>query len=111
MSAVTVYSFTPSGAGRLIVTCRYDAQRIAGTSSDWASGGTFIRGRAYITQNGVTTFGAARGITSTRASYTVTMMADVVAGLQVDCGLDGYTGGLISGQFWDIHVKVELIKR
>lgn len=111
MSAVTVYTFTPSAAGRLIVTCRYDALWTAGTTSDWASGGNYIRGRAYVDQGGTFSVGAARGMTNARASYTVTMITDVVAGVSLSCGLDAQAGGFISANFWDIHVKVELIKR
>jgi hypothetical protein len=108
--SVTTYTFTPSAAGKLIVTCRYDGQ-LGFSGSDWSSSGNFIRGRAYVTQSGATTYGASRGLTSARASYTVTMIADVVAGVSVQCGLEAQVGGLVTGTFWDIHVKVELIKR
>ena len=110
MTAVTTHTFTPDAAGTLSVSITYDAQRTAG-GTDWASGGTFMRGRAYVTQSSSTTYGNARGLTSTRMTHECLLQVAVIAGAEVTWGLDASVGGVISADFWDIHCKRELIKR
>lgn len=111
MAVVTTYTFTPAVAGRLTVHINYDAQRTS-TGVNWGGGSaTYVRGRPYVTQDGVTVYGAERGTTDVRASYSLSLTTDVAAGLPVDCGLDAYMSGLVSGSFWSVNVRVELIKR
>lgn len=110
MSAVTTYTFTPAAAGKLTVTVKYDAQRTS-AGNNYGGTGAYVRGRAYVKQNGTTVYGHERGTTDVRASYAVSMTTDVAAGQEVECGLDGYLNGIVSASFWSINVRVELIKR
>lgn len=79
--ALATLSFTPRSSGKLlvIVDCR---MTITG-GSDW---GTAYTSRVFCTQNGVTTYGNNKNAAS--GAWMCQGIFDVVAGLQVDCGLN-----------------------
>lgn len=99
-------TFTPSAAGRLIVTVTYEAEGASGSA--W---GAAYRGRTFCTQGGTTTYGEEAGIANARAAYTVRGVFNVVAGQPVDCGLWGAISGAVSATFWNINITWELVKR
>lgn len=99
-------SFTPSVAGRVLVTVTFEAE--GGSGSAW---GASYKARAFLTQSAVTTLGDAAGVSNARATGVVRGVFDVVAGAAVECGLWGAISGAVDADFWNIKVTAELIKR
>ena len=99
-------TFTPDAAGTLVVTVTYDARGNSG--SDW---GASYSTAAFCTQDAVTEYGDAKGMSSTRASQTVRGVFDVVAGSSCEIGLYGTISGAVTATWWDVHITAELIKR
>lgn len=99
-------TFTPSAAGRLIVTVTYEAEGASGSA--W---GAAYRAKTFCTQSATTTYGEEAGISNARAAYTVRGVFNVVAGQPVECGLWGVISGAVAATFWNINVTWELVKR
>jgi hypothetical protein len=108
MASGTVKSvtFTPAVAGKVLVTCDYEAAGVSGGEF----GGNY-HGKVFLTQNSVTTYSEARGMRTTRAAYSITYVFDVVAGLSVTCGLFGECLGATSCSFWNARITAVMIKR
>lgn len=104
----TVHSvtFTPDVAGKVLVTCTFEAQGQSG--SNWGAG---FNARAFALQGGTTTLGDPAGISTTRSTGTVRGVFDVTAGTSVECGLYGQISGAVGVTFWNIKVTAEHIKR
>ena len=99
-------TFTPDAAGTLVVTVTYDAKGTSG--GDW---GASYSTKPFCTQSSVTTYGDARGMSTTRANQTVRGVFDVVAGSSCEVGIYGAIGGAVAATWWDIHITAEVIKR
>lgn len=106
MSGLASLSFIPAVAAKVIVTINFSAQGSA--SIDF--GGAYVS-KAFMIQNGVTTFGNAIPMGNTRASQTIKHIFDVVAGTTVECGLTGVITGAVAASWWDISITAEVIKR
>ena len=103
---VNSVSFTPSGAGTLIVTCTFSGQRTLG--SDWGAGAFY---KPFFTQSGNTIYGDSQAMSTSRIAYTSRFQFAVAAGSSVQCGLFGGVTGASACSFWDTQVTAELIKR
>lgn len=99
-------SFTPDAAGKLIVTATYSCKGTSG--ADWGS--AFVT-KVFCTQDGVTTYGDAIPMTTTRTPQTARYAFDVDAGLAVECGIYGDISGAVSADWYDVTLTAELIKR
>lgn len=97
---------TPSAAGRLVVVVTFDSQISVG--SDWGSG---VRSSAFCTQNGNTVYGELIPTSTTRQSQALRAVFDVVAGLSCEYGLYATLSGAVTGNWWNVNVAAELIKR
>lgn len=99
-------TFTPSRAGRLVVTVTFEAQGASGSA--WGS--SYVA-KAFCTQSATTTYDEPTALDNNRAQYTVRGVFDVVGGASVECGLWCAISGAVSADFWNVNVNRELIKR
>lgn len=97
---------TPGAAGRLVVVVTFDSQISVG--SDWGSG---VRSRVFCTQDGSTVYGEYAPMSTTRQSQALRAVFDVVAGEECEYGLRGELSGAVTGNWWNVNIAAELIKR
>lgn len=110
MSNIKAVTFTPDADCHVIVTALYECLRTtAGT--DWSTSGNTGRSRAYVTQNGATVYGDDRYMSGVRGAQGVQVRVDCAGGLEVVCGLDGQVTGLVTCQWFNVQVQVEVKKR
>lgn len=97
--------FTPDADCRVIVTATFNAQS---SGSDFGSNALY---KAFLTQNGVTTYGQELRLSSARVPYVCRSEFTAVAGLLAEAGLFGRVTGATTENFWDVEIILELIKR
>lgn len=107
MSTIKSITFTPDQDCTVVVTCIYECQRTT-SGTDWSTFGNTGRSRAFVTQDGTTTYGQDRYMSATRESQSVQMQAALVGGLSAEVGLDGAVTGLVTCQWWNNQVQAEL---
>lgn len=99
-------SFTPLVASVVQVTATFDAQR--GLGSDWGSG---AQCQLFLTQGASTTYGDSQPLGNTRGKFALTYSFTVTAGTSCTAGLFGSVSGASAATFWNIEIRVEVIKR
>lgn len=103
---VASQTLTPDAAGMLIITISYDSQGQSG--GDWGSAYTT---QPFCTQGGVTVYGSAIPMSTTRGSGMVRGVFSVSAGSACVVGLYGTISGAVAASWYNIHLTAELIKR
>lgn len=98
-------TFTPAWNGKVVITCRYEAQGTSG--GDW---GSAYLAKPFIIQNSSTTFGDSAPLSTSRLPAAVRNIFDVIADAEVEYGLYCAISGAVAASFWSIGISAHFIR-
>lgn len=109
--AVHSIIFMPPSSGDILVTCSYEALITASLTPDWSNTGNSAGSIAFVSQGASYIASSRRGMSATRETQTVQVIASVLKGVEVEAGLDAALRGFTSCRYFNVQIKVELAKR